>query len=794
MSAVLNNVALGQFFLLALVATHQWHRHRSRGAVWAALAFLVLGVVAVVDKVVTDTSPDLWTHPWFSKAVIGFIFLMPYCLFRFADSFHRSSRLVRAAAAVSTLGVIVFSELLRYLPFPGMAAPPDYLAYRIAVALQWGFLFTFVVVRLWKAGHGQTTTAANRMRLLAAATAGLDVQIVVGALGLSSHSAVALGGEYLSVAMGFLFLLAFVLPASLRSWWSRVEDTEFRETVADLITDGSSQDIARSLMRHVCGLTGGSSAVLLDAQGNLVACYPNDATSSADRQNPGNRAETLVVKARHGAGHQLTVQVSKYMPYFGRAELRKLQDLADLLDLAMERCALVKREREATLALAHQALHDPLTGLPNRDLFVDRLTQALAILQRHEGEAAVMFIDIDRFKLINDRFDHSTGDSVLIEMAHRLRSMARSGDTVARVGGDEFLAVVEVKNENEAKVVAERMRKALSAPLEIEDLSISVTASIGVVVTRRHDDDPARLMREADAAMYMAKEAGRDQVQLFDDDVRRRTLDVMDLERDLLRAIDAGELRLHYQPVFRLSDGLATGVEALVRWEHPELGLLAPDMFIPLAEESGLIVPLGAWVLTEACRQAAQWVEVLGTGEPFTMWVNKSAGQFYRVDVVKSVLNTLAAAGLDSSYLGVEITENVFMSDTEQLRTTLSDLKAHGLAIAIDDFGTGFSSLGYLKRFPVDVLKIDRSFVEGIGREPETSLVTACLAMAKSLDIGTVAEGVESLEQGAWLTGAGCDHAQGHGYCHPVEADAALAILMATRDGANHTMALAHSP
>jgi predicted signal transduction protein with EAL and GGDEF domain len=380
--------------------------------------------------------------------------------------------------------------------------------------------------------------------------------------------------------------------------------------------------------------------------------------------------------------------------------------------------------------------------------------------------------------------DHAAGDTVLKEIARRLAGMTRGADMVARVGGDEFVAFAEVDDEHGAAEIAERMREALTVPMAIGEKELSVTASIGVAVSRDRTDDPATLLRDADKAMYLAKQAGRDHVQVFNGTVRDYANEQIDLESELAHAIDVGQLTLVYQPIFRLADGVGVGVEALVRWQHPERGLLQPDSFIPLAEASGLIVPLGAWVLTEACRQAASWMEAVSGLEPFTMWVNKSAGEFHRTDVVRSVMDTLAVNGLSSSRLGIEVTESVFMSDTERLRTTMSDMRAKGVSIAIDDFGTGFSSLGYLERFPIDILKIDRSFVMGIGHEPGTALVTACLAMAHSLGIATVAEGVESREQGAWLTAAGCDDVQGFGYCRPVDADAAIAILVSSRQGA----------
>jgi diguanylate cyclase (GGDEF)-like protein len=799
---VLGNFALVEFVLIAVVATWQWYRHRVRGAGWAALAFAILGLMSLVTKVVPL---HIILIPWFLKGLLAATFVMPYCIFRFATSFSTPPRWVRATSVAVTLGVVVWTLALPSVPMAGVPQPAEFLAYRVAVACQWGFLFTFVVVRLWAAGRGEATMAVHRMHLLALAAAGLGLQVIAGAVGLTSHPPVKLGADAINAAVGVLFLLALVLPSFMRSWWHKHDDDEFRRAIGYLVTVGSSEDVASGLLPHVCALVGASSAALVDGAGTVVAEYAKRPSFSNARSGAHSRAnDTISVKPRFGPGHHLVVKVSPYLPYFGRDELRKLEEVADLVGLAMDRCVLAELEREAKSALAgqeqeakaalaehereakatltHLALHDPLTGLPNRDLLLDRLSQALAAVDRTPS-LAVMFIDLDRFKLVNDRIDHAAGDNVLVQVAERLAGVARAGDTIARVGGDEFVALLQVHDDKAAVLVADRMREAIGAPMYVGERELSVTASIGVVVTREHDAAPSTLLREADAAMYLAKEGGRDHVQLFSEDNRAGALELADFERELAHAISEEQLRLHFQPIFRISDGHCVGVEALVRWQHPVRGLLPPDTFIPLAEESGLIVPLGAWVLVEACRQAARWVVAIPDLDPFTVWVNKSARQFHRTDVMSSVMATLAATGLDPSMLGVEITETVFMFDTERLRTTMSDLKAQGVSIAIDDFGTGFSSLGYLKRFPVDILKIDRSFIQGIGSEPETSLVTACLAMAKSLGIGTVAEGVESLEQGAWLDTAGCDHVQGFAYSRPLEADAVTELLRAERRG-----------
>ena len=441
-----------------------------------------------------------------------------------------------------------------------------------------------------------------------------------------------------------------------------------------------------------------------------------------------------------------------------------------------ERFAIAERERDAQQALVHQALHDNLTGLPNRTLFLDRVEQATATVRRRRSMVAVMFLDLDHFKLINDGIDHAAGDAVLVEIAARLLDTVRAGDTVARFGGDEFVVLAEVKDDAEALLLANRLRVAVAEPMVIGDREMSVSVSVGLV-TASESTDATGLVRDADAAMYRAKDAGRDRVDVFSETVRTRARERLDLDRDLRQAISAEQFRLVYQPIIRLSDGRLAGVEALVRWEHPQHGLLQPSRFVPLAEESGLIVDLDAWVLNEAARQAAEWRRTVPIVDDFTVWVNKSAGSFHRTDPVATVARALMSAGSSPSSLGIEITESVFMSSTSRVGAAVADLKALGVGIAIDDFGTGFSSLGYLKRFPIDVLKIDSSFVGGIGTEPETSLVTACLALARSLGITTVAEGVESARHRDWLVEAGCAHAQGYYFSAPLDPDDAGRFL-----------------
>ncbi|HUC04492.1 MAG TPA: bifunctional diguanylate cyclase/phosphodiesterase [Acidimicrobiales bacterium] len=767
--SAVGDVAVGEFVVIAALTANQWYRHRARGGGWSALAFGILAISAVAGRTVSLLHPSASFVLPFAKALFALLLLIPLCLFEFAAAFRPARAWRHWLAGGLTLGAVAFTAALAHLPVAGLAAPPHFVAYRLAIDVLWALLLTDATVRLWMAGGPETTMAVKRMRIFAGSTGALDILVVGNVAGLGSHRAFFLASEALIAAIGALLTLA--VPSFVGGWWSRREDEEFQRAIEDLVSVEAASEVAPGVLPHACALVGARSAALVDEHDNVVAQYSVGHPGATTRE----RARTpLPLRAAVGPAHHLTVEVDPYMHYFGRVELRYLDALTNLVQLATERC-------DAKAALTHQMLHDSLTELPNRDLFLDRLSQALAVLDRHEATLAVMFIDLDRFKQINDRIDHAAGDVVLQEVARRLTAAVRAGDTVARIGGDEFVAVMEVGSESDAHALADSICAAVSAPIMVGERTLSVTASIGLVVTRDRNAHPATLLRDADWAMYLAKEAGRDNVKMFEEHVRDLRLGRMDLERELLHAIDDGQMRLQYQPIYRLEDGIAVGVEALVRWQHPERGLLFPDSFVPMAEESGLIVQLGAWILSEACRQAAEWLEDLPGDAPFTMWVNSSAGQFHRTDVVQSVLDVLDSTGLEPSTLGVEITETVFMSDKDRLRTTMSDLNWNGVSLAIDDFGTGFSSLSYLKRFPVDILKVDRSFVQGIGQEPETSLVSATLAMANSLGILTVAEGVESLEQGEWLRRAGCEHVQGYAYCRPQDPNAAHQALVESR-------------
>jgi diguanylate cyclase (GGDEF)-like protein/PAS domain S-box-containing protein len=426
----------------------------------------------------------------------------------------------------------------------------------------------------------------------------------------------------------------------------------------------------------------------------------------------------------------------------------------------------VTEQRAAEQRLAHQALHDPLTDLPNRALFLDRLQHALTRSRRSGSNVAVCFCDVDDFKDVNDSLGHESGDELLVALPPRLREALRAGDTVARFGGDEFVILCEdLSSEGEAIRIAERITDAFRLPFAIDGRPHHLSVSVGLVFATGGAASATEVLRDADAAMYRAKAGGKGRFEVFDAQMRASLVARLETEADLRRALDEGELRLHFQPVLSLRDDAFVGAEALVRWQHPERGLLAPADFIAIAEDSGLIAPLGAWVLEEACRQVAAW------GGARTVSVNLSPRQLSHSDVPALLARALAETGVAPGRLELEITENVLMEQSTSVLGTLRRLKAMGVRLVLDDFGTGWSSLGYLKRFPLDGLKIDREFVDGLGESAEdTAIAAAVLSMAQALDLDVVAEGVETEAQLAWLRERGCGCAQGFLLGRPVPA------------------------
>jgi diguanylate cyclase (GGDEF)-like protein/PAS domain S-box-containing protein len=432
-------------------------------------------------------------------------------------------------------------------------------------------------------------------------------------------------------------------------------------------------------------------------------------------------------------------------------------------------------ERRAMSALmAHAAIHDPLTDLPNRVLFTDRLELALARSLRGSRHVAVVFLDLDHFKLINDSMGHDRGDQLLRAVAERIRDSVRPGDTVARFGGDEFTVLFEdVADAASARDAAERTLASLSEPFELDEGEVFVSASVGIALSTTGHDTPALLLRNADAAMYRAKERGRAGIELYNQHDDPWTARRLRTGNDLHRALERNEFELHYQPFVDLHTTTLCGVEALVRWRHPTRGLLAPGEFIDLAEDTGLIVPLGYWVIGEACRQAVVWRKLRAdAGQEawrLMMSINVSPRQLVERNFGPRLLEIVEASGVDRDTLLLEVTETTVMRDPEHATAVLETLKAQGMHICIDDFGTGYSSLSYLKRLPVETIKIDRSFVDGLGRDEEdTAIVQAVIGMADSLRLLCVAEGVETPAQVEALRALGCQIAQGFLFGHPL--------------------------
>lgn len=421
-----------------------------------------------------------------------------------------------------------------------------------------------------------------------------------------------------------------------------------------------------------------------------------------------------------------------------------------------------------TREIEHQALHDKLTGLPNRNLFLDRLGHALTVAQRTMSTTAVLFVDLDNFKLINDSLGHDQGDQLLIEVGKRLSASVREGDLVARLGGDEFTVLLKgAKGESGVIEVAERILGALALPVHLGSSEVFTGASIGVAICPSGEFRPNEMLKHADVAMYRAKASGKSSYVVFDAAMNDHVVERMELEMALRRAIDKQQLEVAFQPIVDLTTGAVTGVEALARWNHPERGPISPADFIPIAEDTGLIAPLGTWVLGTACAEAAKWNQL----RPVTLNVNVSGRQLKRSDIVDVVADALRQSGLPPAQLKLEITESILLDDAEGVARKLDALKGLGVKLALDDFGTGYSSLSTLRQFPIDTLKVDRSFIHLLENEPDAKgIVQAIAALAQTLSLDVTAEGVETQAQAIMLRGFNVSHAQGYLFGRPMSA------------------------
>jgi diguanylate cyclase (GGDEF)-like protein/PAS domain S-box-containing protein len=426
--------------------------------------------------------------------------------------------------------------------------------------------------------------------------------------------------------------------------------------------------------------------------------------------------------------------------------------------------------RAMSVQMTHSAQHDVVTNLPNRLLLSDRITQAIALARRQHRPLAMIFLDLDRFKYINDSLGHAVGDQLLQSVSRRLLASVRTSDTVSRLGGDEFVVLLpEITHPVDAATSAKKMLLSLSAPHSIGGQDLHIDGSIGISLYPEDGGDAETLIKNADTAMYNAKEKGRNNFQFFKAEMNLKAVERQSLESGLRRALEREEFLLHYQPKVNLDTGEITGVEALIRWQQPERGVVPPSQFVPVAEECGLIVQIGRWALHEACRQAREWQDA---GLPFKrISVNVSAAEFRAKTFVEVVSTTLRETGLEARYLDLELTESVLMQDAETAAAILHALKMVGVHIAVDDFGTGFSSLSYLRQFPIDILKIDKSFIHQITSDPnDSTIVSAIIDMGKNLKQRVIAEGIETQEQRAFLQARHCAEGQGYLFSRPLAA------------------------
>jgi diguanylate cyclase (GGDEF)-like protein/PAS domain S-box-containing protein len=455
----------------------------------------------------------------------------------------------------------------------------------------------------------------------------------------------------------------------------------------------------------------------------------------------------------------------------------------------------VTAQKQLEAQLQHNAFHDTLTGLANRALFADRLDHALARTDRLAAPVAVLFVDLDDFKAVNDGAGHTAGDDLLVAVARRLRETLRPSDTIARLGGDEFAVLIEDAAEpGRPAAAAERLLAALAEPFD----GVRITASVGIATGAAGQHDAAELLRHADVAMYAAKAAGKGRSAVFEPEMESAIIGQLRMKAELARAVEHGEFTVYYQPTVELANGRLAGVEALVRWQHPERGLVPPLDFIPLAEQTGLIVPLGRFVLREACRQMSAWHTSYPTNPPMTVSVNLSARELDEPGLVDSVRTILAETGLDPAHLVLEITESLLLVDLPATVGILSDLRALGVRLAIDDFGTGYSSLAYLENLPVDILKIDKSFVDRIGEAPtdipgvedpnQSVMVSAISQLGHALHLQLVAEGIEQAEQVSTLQGLSCQYGQGYYFARPLTSDALADLLHRQADEPGWTL------
>jgi diguanylate cyclase (GGDEF)-like protein len=486
----------------------------------------------------------------------------------------------------------------------------------------------------------------------------------------------------------------------------------------------------------------------------------------------------------HAEGFARVESLSRSLEQRVEERTAQLADSNRQLDLSLQRLTeAFERERASAAELKHQAFHDPLTDLANRALFVDRVEHGLEVARRAGHGVAVLFVDLDDFKTINDSLGHPAGDELLIAVAGRLREVVRRADTAARLGGDEFGVLLEGTDRPGAERTAERILEALDIPFQLAAKEVFVHASIGIALRGEDEITVDALLRNADVAMYMAKSGGKHAFEVFEQRMHDEIVRRLELKDDLHRGIELRQFEVHYQPIVDIATSRISGLEALIRWNHPEHGMISPLDFVPLAEESGLIRTIGDWVLRTACEAVRGWQAEAGPGaERLTIGVNLSARELHEPGLVDCVAAALRGSGLPPADLTLEITESVLMNDTDAAIARLRELKALGVRLAIDDFGTGYSSLSYLKHLPVDIVKIAKPFVDDIARGPqEAALAGAIVALSETLNLKTVAEGIEDADQLRALQRLGCDFGQGYLFARPLPVAQAGELLRGDR-------------
>jgi diguanylate cyclase (GGDEF)-like protein len=536
-------------------------------------------------------------------------------------------------------------------------------------------------------------------------------------------------------------------------------------------------------------LRSGLSARLMDAPGPVTIAdartEPVQSIAAAARDLEVAGFLGMYLRSTDGDISALFCALDEKRRDWSSDEIRLFGEVAasSLTELELQR-RLVEAAR-IKQQLRHDALHDRLTSLPNRTFLVERLKVALERGRRHRGDAcALLFVDLDNFKAVNESYGHHAGDELLAVVARRLGTALRSGDMLSRLGGDEFALLLEgITDPSDAARIADRLQDSLRAPIHVGEVEIFTSASIGIALPGGPDETPQRLLRSADTAMYRAKEQGRARFEVFDATMHSVAIRRLTLETELRRALERGQLALHYQPVVSLQTERIVAVEALLRWTHPERGMIPPSEFIPVAERAGIIVEIGAWVLAEACGQLQRWTAAYGAAAPDAVCVNLSVKQLGRHDLALRVKETLDAVGVAPHRLKLEITESMMIEDVEAALRAIGELKALGVRILIDDFGTGYSSLSYLARLTPDGIKVDRSFVAQMGtNEGSAALVRGIVALIASLGLDSIAEGVETAEQLRALVGMGCTHAQGYHLARPMPPDALAPMFSGHRE------------